>query len=145
MSGKAHLDVEAAVRPGPRAERGAVGAGDGPDDGETKPVTVSVADPLAAKLPEWLEQPAQLVGRDQYAGVATEITARPALLAVEIFTRPPATDPGWAWACSLPGHSRRCWPAGCGWRSATPSWRQKRVRRNSQKPPVRAFWRRTVK
>src|SRR5690242_20486834 len=69
MSGKAHLDVEAAVRPGPRAERGAVGAGDGPDDGETKPVTVSVADPLAAKLLEWLEQPAQLVGRDQYAGV----------------------------------------------------------------------------
>jgi hypothetical protein len=47
-----------------------VGAGDGPDNGEAKPVPVSVADPLAAKLLEWLEQPAHLVGRDKYAGVA---------------------------------------------------------------------------
>jgi hypothetical protein len=68
-----------------------VGAGDGLDDGEPKPVPVSVPDPLAATWLEWLEQPGLPVRRDQYPGVADRYHGPPGVLGVEISTRPPAT------------------------------------------------------
>lgn len=63
--GEAHLDVEATLWPGTRGERGVVGAGDGMDDRQPKPVPAGVADSLAAKLLERLEEALEVAGRDR--------------------------------------------------------------------------------
>ena len=49
---------------------GAVGVGDGADDGQAESVSFAVADPLGAELPERLEQVIDRVRRDEGAGVA---------------------------------------------------------------------------
>ena len=59
--------MEATVLAGFRGCVAAVGAGDGPDDGEAE--SDSAADPLGAQAPEWPEQGFHLVGRDCPAGV----------------------------------------------------------------------------
>src|SRR4029450_1532058 len=67
---KAHLDVEATFGSGTWGEGGAVGAGDGADDGQAKPVSVGVPDPLAAELLEGLEEALDLAWWDHGSGVA---------------------------------------------------------------------------
>jgi hypothetical protein len=57
-----HFDGEATLGSGTWGEGGAVGARDGPDDGQAKSVSVGVSDPLAAELLEGLEQMLDLVG-----------------------------------------------------------------------------------
>jgi hypothetical protein len=53
--GKVHFDVEATFGSGMWDERGAVGAGDGADDGqaESESVSVGVSDSLNAELCPW--------------------------------------------------------------------------------------------
>ena len=63
-----HFYVEAAVRAG--GEGGAVGVGDGADDGQAESVSLAGPGPLGAESPEWLEQVFQRIGRDWGAGVA---------------------------------------------------------------------------
>ena len=70
LSGKGHPYVEAAWGAGAGGEGGAVGVGDGADDGQAEPVSFAVAGPLGAELPERLEQVLDRVRRDECAGVA---------------------------------------------------------------------------
>src|SRR5258708_6045843 len=55
---------------GTGAEGGAVGVGDGADDGQAEPVSRAMPGPLGAELPERLEQVLHRVWRDECAGVA---------------------------------------------------------------------------
>jgi hypothetical protein len=70
VRGKDHFYVEAALGAGAGGEGGAVGVGDGADDGQAESVSFTVAGPLGAELPEWLEQVLDRVWRDEGAGVA---------------------------------------------------------------------------
>jgi hypothetical protein len=56
MSGKVHFYVKAASGAGAGGEGGAVGVGDGADDGRAETVSRAAPDPLGAELPERLEQ-----------------------------------------------------------------------------------------
>jgi len=71
-SGKVHFDVEATFGSGMWDERGAVGAGDGADDGQSESVSVSVGlpDSLNAESLEGLEETFDLVGWDHWSGVS---------------------------------------------------------------------------
>src|SRR6266496_3540233 len=69
LLGKAHFDVEATFGSGTWDERGAVGAGDGADDGQAKSVSVGVSDALAAELLEGLEKTLDLAWWDHGSGV----------------------------------------------------------------------------
>lgn len=51
------------------AEDGFVCVDDGLHDGQAEPVAVVVADPFAACLTEWVEEPLDLGGRDARSGV----------------------------------------------------------------------------
>ena len=68
--GEGHFYVEAACGASLGGEGGAVGVGDGADDGQAEPVSRAVPGPLGAELPERLEQVLYRVWRDEYAGVA---------------------------------------------------------------------------
>ena len=68
--GEGHFYVEAACGPGVGGEGGAVGVGDGADDGEAQPVSFAAPGSLGAELPEWLEQVLHRVRLDKCAGVA---------------------------------------------------------------------------
>src|SRR5579863_9754395 len=57
--GEGHLDVEAALGPGPRGERGAVCPGDRLHDGQAQPMPAGVPDALAVGAAERLEQAAE--------------------------------------------------------------------------------------
>ena len=54
-SGKDHFYGEAPARAGAGGKSRAVGVGDGADDGQAESVPAAMADPLGAKLTEWLE------------------------------------------------------------------------------------------
>jgi hypothetical protein len=69
-SWKKHFYVQASLGAGDCGEAGAVGFGDGADDGQAEAVAFAVADSLAAELPEGLEQVVNRVRRDEGAGVA---------------------------------------------------------------------------
>jgi hypothetical protein len=66
---KAHLDEEAPFRPGAQGERGAMGAGDGVDYGQTQPMSAATTDPFLGKLLERPGKPRDLVGPDHGAGI----------------------------------------------------------------------------
>jgi hypothetical protein len=67
IGGEADLDVQAAIWAGVRGDVGAVGGGDGGDDGQAKPVPVAIAGPGSEPL-EGLEQPAARSCRPYTAG-----------------------------------------------------------------------------
>ena len=57
--GEGHFYVEAACGACAGGEGGAVGVGDGADDGEAQPVSLAAPGPLGAEPPEWLERSAK--------------------------------------------------------------------------------------
>src|SRR6202034_786428 len=67
---KSHCDIQAALGARAGAQRGTVGVGDRPDDGQAEPVSPVVANPLGAELPEWLEQMLDRIRGDERAGVS---------------------------------------------------------------------------
>lgn len=69
--------VEATSRTGACGEGRAVGVGDDADDGQAKPVSSAVPDPLCAELPERLEQVPHFARRDERAGVADSQDSAP--------------------------------------------------------------------
>ena len=83
---------------------GAVGGGDGSDDGQAEPVPVSVRPPGVEAL-ERLEKTVDLAVRMNGPVLATVMTALPSVAPVEIRTRPPARL--WAMALSTRFATRR--------------------------------------
>jgi hypothetical protein len=67
--GELDLDFEAAARWRVRRDRGVVGVGDGLNEGEAKPNTVSTASGLRAESFEGLKHPCEFPGTDEWAGV----------------------------------------------------------------------------
>jgi hypothetical protein len=62
------VDGQAAAGPGLRGDGGAVGGGDGPDDGQAEAVATTAAGAARTEPLEGLEQAVHLAGRDDLPG-----------------------------------------------------------------------------
>ena len=74
---EAHLDLESAFGAGASRDLGSMSLRNRLDDGQAEPVSVGVADTVAAGLLKRLEESSDITGSDHRAGVLTVMVAIP--------------------------------------------------------------------
>jgi hypothetical protein len=82
--GEGHLDVEAACGAGAGGEGGAVGVGDGPDDGQAEPVSLTVAGSLVPSCRNGWNRSCTASGGTSVPVLLTATTAPAVVSAVEM-------------------------------------------------------------